>query len=35
MPKELMTAVVQDRYGEADVLYLDHIPAPLSPTTKC
>jgi len=28
MPKELMTAVVQDRYGEADVLYVDHIPRP-------
>ncbi|MGF0244404.1 NAD(P)-dependent alcohol dehydrogenase [Rhodococcus erythropolis] len=28
MPQELMTAVVQDRYGEADVLYLDHIPRP-------
>lgn len=28
MAHELMTAVVQDRYGEADVLYLDRIPRP-------
>lgn len=28
MAKELMTAVVQDRYGEADVLYVDRIPRP-------